>query len=152
MSMGSATAMGPGLGLGQGPVAGSVASALRISQACEYAKKFTEIFYEKVDKGRHTIGSLYHEAASLVWNGHRVQGKAQILAFYEKLATSETQLMSLDAQPVLEVAGFEGQTVMTISCSGRVRFGSKFRLFTECFTLVAENEVWKIVADTYRNY
>jgi NTF2-related export protein 1/2 len=130
----------------------SASHALKISQACDDGQKFAEIFYQKVDKGRHTIGNLYHESATLVWNGTRVQGKANIVAFYEKLATSETQMLSLDSQPVLEVTGLGDQTMITVITSGRMKFGTRYRLFSESFTLVAESGVWKVVADTYRNY
>jgi len=128
------------------------ATPLRISSACDDAKKFAEHFYEKVDKGRHAIGSLYHEAANLVWNGNRITGKANVVAFYEKLPQSETTLQSVDAQPVIDLPALGGQPTIMVICGGKQKFGTKFHYFTECFMLTAESNVWKIVSDTYRYF
>lgn len=130
----------------------STTSQLRSSQACDDAKKFAELFYEKLDKGRHTISSLFHDSATLIWNGNQVTGKNNIVPFYEALPTVETQLFSIDAQPILEAAAGT-QTMIAIICNGKMKFASSpIKGFTESFLLTAENNVWKVVSDTYRNY
>ncbi|XP_054164032.1 NTF2-related export protein-like [Oppia nitens] len=130
----------------------STASALRITQGCDDGKKFAELFYEKLDKGRHTMGQLFHESANVLWNGNPVTGKANAVTFYESLPTVETQLFSIDAQPVLEAAAGQ-QICITVVCNGKMKFASNVtRSFTESFLLTAENNVWKVLTDTYRNY
>lgn len=134
------------------PPAPQPSTPLRISSACDDGKKFAELFYDKVDKGRHAIGNLFHDKANLVWNGNHIQGKSNIVTFYETLPTSETTLQSIDAQPVLDLPELAGNQTITVICGGRQKFGSKMKFFTECFMLTAESGVWKIVTDTYRYF
>jgi NTF2-related export protein 1/2 len=130
----------------------STCSQLRISQACDDGKKFAELFYEKLDKGRHTISTLFHDSATLIWNGNHVVTKANIVPFYESLPTLETHLYSIDAQPVLEAASGQ-QTSIAVVCNGKMKFSNtQTKSFTESFLLTAENNVWKVLTDTYRNY
>lgn len=125
---------------------------LKVTQACDDGKKFAEIFYEKLDKNRTGISGLYLATANLVWNGNFVNGKDQIVSFYEGLPSSETSLQSLDAQPVLDLPEFGGQFTINVVCGGRMKFGTRSKFFTESFMLTAENNTWKIVSDTYRDY
>lgn len=129
---------------------------LRVTQACDDGKKFAEIFYEKLDKSRAAISGLYLVTANLVWNGNYVQGKEQIVSFYENLPSSETNLMSIDAQPVLDLPEFNGQVTINVVCGGRMKIGSRTKFFSECFMLTAETvngkATWKIVSDTYRDF
>ena len=127
-------------------------SALRLSQACDDGKKFAELFYDKLDRGRHQMSTLFHDSAVLLWNGNHVTTKANIIPFYESLPTVETQLYSIDAQPILEVASGQ-QTSIAVVCNGKMKFAnSNTKSFTESFLLSAENNVWKVLTDTYRNY
>lgn len=127
----------------------------RISEACDAGKKFTEYFYERLDKGRHAMSGLFWDEASLIWNGNGVKGKAAIISFYEKLPISETNLWSVDAQPILDLPGFNGQHTICVMCGGRMRLGDTTKFFTESFILTAEGQetkLWKIVSDTYRDF
>jgi len=129
------------------------ATPLRISQACDDGKTFAELFYEKMDKQRHAMANLFHESASLVWNGNHVQGKASVVNFLEQLPASETNLTCIDAQPVLDLPALGGQPTITVICGGRQKFGNnKYKQFTESFMLTAEQNVWKVVSDTYRSF
>lgn len=128
----------------------------RVVEACDYGKQFAGIFYEKLDKGRHSLNKLFHENATLIWNGNHVFGLSKIAEFFENLPTSETELGSVDSQPVLDLPQMQGKKMMTITVSGRIHFkGTKAIPFTEVFTMVAEpgseKNVWKIVSDTYRS-
>lgn len=129
---------------------------LRVTQACDDGRKFAEIFYEKLDKNRTAINGLYLTTANLVWNGNFVQGKDKIVSFYENLPSSETNLMSVDAQPMLDLPEFMGQVTITVICGGRMKIGTRTKFFSECFMLTAENQngkpTWKIVSDTYRDF
>lgn len=129
-----------------------VAAELRVSQACEDGKRFAELFYEKLDKNRSVINGLFMDEAKLVWNGNLVEGKPRIVDFYAGLPISETQLNSVDAQPVLDLPALQGQPTINVACAGRIRFGPKSKFFMECFTLTALNNTWKIVSDTFRDY
>jgi len=113
------------------------------------------IFYNKLDKSRHTIGRLYHQEATLLWNGTQVKGKDDIVTFFEKLPTSETTLNMIDAQPVIDFPFLNGEQMIAATCGGQVKFDGKIiKNFSETFTLVsetnAEGKVWKIIMDTFR--
>jgi len=138
--------------LGTGPSNSNVSATLRVTQACDDARKFVDLYYQRLDKGRHLLGGLYHDQATLVWNGNSVASKAAILQFYEQLPISETELMSLDAQPVTEIHE-NPYTMITVTCSGRQKLGNnRPECFTETFLLVAENQVWKVISDAFRTY
>ncbi len=125
---------------------------LRVTQACEAGKKFAELFYDKLDKGRTKISGLYMDTAHLVWNGNSVRGREQIVQFYENLPTSDTNLMSIDAQPVLDLPEFSGQETINVVCGGRMKMGTRSKFFTEVFMLTAVDSTWKIVSDSFRDY
>ncbi|KAI7688219.1 NTF2-related export protein 2, partial [Sarcoptes scabiei] len=129
----------------------NTSSSLKIRQACESGKKFAEVFYEKLDKNRHTMGQLFHESAILVWNGNNCSGKNNILEFYGNLPTIDTTLSSIDAQPLSSLISQE-QTSIMVTCNGRMAFNKRNQCFMESFILTAENNVWKIVTDTFRTY
>ncbi|RWS26261.1 NTF2-related export protein 1-like protein [Leptotrombidium deliense] len=132
---------------------------VKIAESCDYGKQFAEIFYEKLDKGRHSLLKLYHREATLVWNGNAVKGNGDIVVFFEKLPGSETHLLSVDAQPVEDLPQIQNQKMMSVLCSGKMKFPSasnNFMNFTESFLLVAETDndshVWKIISDVYRTH
>lgn len=129
-----------------------VANELRVAQACEDGKRFAELFYEKLDKNRSVINGLFMDEAKLVWNGHLVEGKQRIVDFYTGLPVSDTALNSVDAQAVLDLPALAGQPTINVICGGRMRLGTKSKFYTECFTLTALNNTWKIVSDTFRDY
>ena len=122
-----------------------------MDETCTYAKQFVEHYYKSLDKSR-----LYHASANLVWNGNPVNGKEKILEFFKNLPISETNLNTLDAQPVSYIENVEGKKMMFISCVGTIKFGSQnARTFTQAFVLIAESEsekigYWKILSDTFR--
>ena len=130
----------------------NAAAELRVSQACEDGKRFAELFYEKLDKNRSGLSGLFMEEAKLVWNGHPASGKRAILDFYAALPVSETQLNSVDAQPLLDLPALNGQPTINVICGGRMKFGTRCKFFSESFTLTALNNTWKVVSDTFRDY
>lgn len=141
------------MSLAQSPQSSAISSKLLVTQACDDGVKFAQLFYKTLDKERHTMAKLFHDNATLLWNGNPMQGKANVISFYEKLPSIETQLHSIDAQPILDVS--VGAQMICVKCCGRMKFASTKeppKNFTESFMLTAENNVWKVVADTYRNY
>lgn len=121
----------------------------------EYAKQFVKIYYEKLDKSRSTFEKLYHDQASLAWNGNLVAGKEKIFELYKNLPISETELSTLDAHPVSYFENVEGKKMLFITCVGSIKFSNQNpKTFTQNFLLVAESDtgktVWKIMSDTFR--
>ena len=57
--------------MGASPV---VDKKTRIDDACKTAEEFVNIYYDKMDTKRHTIGKIYLETATLAWNGNKVDG------------------------------------------------------------------------------
>jgi NTF2-related export protein 1/2 len=47
----------------------------RIDDACKTAEEFVNIFYEKMDLKRQTIGKMFLETATLAWNGNKIDGE-----------------------------------------------------------------------------
>lgn len=127
-----------------------------MDETCTYAKQFVDHYYEKLDKSRSTLEKLYHESANLVWNGNPVNGREKILEFFSKnLPISETNLSTLDAQPVSYIENVEGKRMIFISCVGSIKFSNQHpKTFTQNFVLIAESDTdkiyWKIVSDTFR--
>ncbi|RXG53834.1 NTF2-related export protein 2 [Armadillidium vulgare] len=64
------------------------------------AEKFTNLYYEYVDKMRHKLGKLYHPEGVLVWNGNESIGAEKIQKFFEDLPVSDHKIVSLDCQSV----------------------------------------------------
>lgn len=125
----------------------------RLDQVASDGTKFAELFYRQLDKSRGNINGLYHPTlATLIWNGNSVTGLDDIIKFYESLPPTETTLMTVDAQPILDLPTFNGQVTMTVTCAGRMKVGDKTKFFNESFLLVAENNKWKVFADTYRDF
>lgn len=130
----------------------STITAIKINQACTSGKSFAELFYEKLDKSRHSLGSLFHDSAILIWNGHQQKGKPAILSFFDQLPTSTTSIFSIDAQPVEHIPA-EHQATILVTCSGKMLFnGETTKFFHESFMLSAQNNTWKIVTETYRSF
>ena len=127
-----------------------------MDDTCTYAREFVDkVYYKSLDKSRSAFEKLYHDSASLVWNGNSVNGREKILEFFKNLPISETNLSTLDAQPVSYVQKVEGKKMMFISCVGSIKFSNQNpKTFTQNFLLIAESEaekiVWKIVSDTFR--
>merc|ERR1712029_771504 len=78
-------------------------SKMIIDEACRTAKAFIDRFYDKVDSKRPTLAKIYLDAATLSWNGNRIDGPEDIQKFYqEKLPPPSHQIYSYDAQPVMD--------------------------------------------------
>lgn len=125
----------------------------RIDQVVTAGKTFAELFYQQLDKSRNNIGGLFHPTtATLIWNGNSVSGQEAIIKFYETLPPTETTLMTVDAQPISDLPSFNEKVTMAVSCAGRMKIGAKTKFFTESFLLIAENNKWKVFADTFRDF
>ncbi|XP_013773512.1 NTF2-related export protein 1-like [Limulus polyphemus] len=126
----------------------------QISQACQSGEEFARIYYEKFDKQRHLISNLYEQSGNVVWNGNYVTGRENIGKFFQNLPASESDLLSLDAQPILDEF-VQGQTTILVHAAGNIKFSGKNRCkFSESFLLTAkqgnDGSVWRVVSDTFR--
>ena len=124
----------------------------RVNQAVSTAETFSKLYYNKLDKERHTVEKMYHENATLVWNGNAVDGVVNIQKFLiEKIPKSSTFVQSLDAQPVLGCA-VSGQTSVLVNVAGTVKYGANRPVdFQQNFLLTAKDSKWKVVTDTFRS-
>lgn len=121
----------------------------KINEAAEAAEKFTKIYYEHVDAKKPTISKLYMETGLMVYNGNGFTGPEAIVKFIKDMPTTKHELVTMDAQPIMEDVG--GQKTILIQVSGTVRISNqKSRAFQQSFLITAVSGSWKIVTDTFR--
>ncbi|CAK9294036.1 unnamed protein product [Gordionus sp. m RMFG-2023] len=132
-----------------------------ILQADKTSETFTSLYYDTIDKKRNIIHKLYHDNATLIWNGNHYQGLEAIKTFFEQIPTSEHKTDCLDAQPITPNVT-NGQTSITLNVHGIVSYdenSSNRRLhppklmgFNQSFILIAEGDKWKIISDWVRTH
>lgn len=124
----------------------------KINQAVRTAEEFSNIYYKKMDTDRHTIDKMYHENATMTWNGNPIDGLSNIQKFcIEKIPKSSTFVNSLDAQPVHDTA-VAGQTTVLVTVAGTVKYGATQPVgFQQNFLITAKDAKWKVVTDTFRS-
>ncbi|OQR79197.1 NTF2-related export protein-like [Tropilaelaps mercedesae] len=111
---------------------------------------FAKIFYKTFDEKRHLLGNIYQDDAQVIWNGNPYVGKEAITKFYTSLPHSETNLLSVDAQPI-NTKFQEGKPTVLVTCAGDVRLkGLQNAGFTENFVVTAEGSTWKVLRGTFR--
>ncbi|KAK3100093.1 hypothetical protein FSP39_014616 [Pinctada imbricata] len=100
--------------------------------------------------GHKQLKKLYMDTASIVWNGNAVSGMDAVLKFFESIPTSEHKMESLDCQPITDsVSG--GQFTIVVKVYGTVKYlKRKPKTFHQNFMLTSQNNVWKIVSDSFR--
>lgn len=119
-------------------------------QACDAASEFVKIYYDAIDKKRHILDRLYHDSATLLWNGNSVTGQAAISQYLNKLPSSEHKVETLDAQSMPDHAT-QGQIGILVLTAGIVKYkGHSVRNFSQNFMLTAQNNTWKVVTDCFR--
>eukprot|EP00096_Caligus_rogercresseyi_P003487 TRINITY_DN1657_c0_g1_i1.p1 TRINITY_DN1657_c0_g1~~TRINITY_DN1657_c0_g1_i1.p1 ORF type:complete len:139 (-),score=54.81 TRINITY_DN1657_c0_g1_i1:209-625(-) len=123
-----------------------------IELATSTAEQFMKLYYERLDTNRHKIGKIYLDNATMSWNGSKNDGVSGIQSFLlEKVPSSEHELYSLDAHPVMDFA-VDGQTTVIVQAAGNVKYPSqKPKQFTQTFILTAQGDKWKVVTDVFRH-
>src|SRR5699024_2967928 len=105
------------------PIQSEVTDKL-IDDGYKAGQEFAKLFYTTLDKKRHLIGNIFQEESTLIWDGNKHTGQAKISKFYEELPVSQTDLTSVDCQPM--APGFvEGRTVIQVLVSGEMKFKDK---------------------------
>lgn len=124
----------------------------KINLAMSTAETFSNLYYKKMDSDRHTIEKMYHENATMTWNGNPIDGIGSIQKFWlEKIPKSSTFVQSLDAQPVHDSA-VGGQTTVLVTVAGTVKYGASQPVnFQQNFLITAKDAKWKVVTDTFRS-
>ncbi|KAL4230517.1 NTF2-related export protein 2 [Mactra antiquata] len=123
---------------------------LKVDQACQAAKEFSKLYYETMDKKRHLLAKLYQETAEEIWNGNVHKGKDEILKTLGELPATEHKVESLDCQPIPDSIS-PGQFTVIVKVYGTVSYTSNnLRSFHQSFILTSQNNVWKIISDTFR--
>ncbi|CAH1777046.1 unnamed protein product, partial [Owenia fusiformis] len=122
----------------------------KIDQANEAGEAFSKLYYENFDKRRQVLGKMYMDTATMVWNGNGVTGTTDILKFIEDLPSSEHKVESLDCQPLGDHVT-KGQTSIIVTTMGSVKYeGNTAKMFNQNFMLTSQENVWKVVSDTFR--
>lgn len=121
----------------------------KINEAAEAAEKFTKLYYENVDAKKPILSKLYMDTGLLVYNGNGYNGPEAIVNFIKNMPATKHELVTMDAQPIMEEVG--GQKTILVQVSGTVRISSqKSRAFQQSFLITAVTGSWKIVTDTFR--
>jgi NTF2-related export protein 1/2 len=108
------------------------------------------LYYDSLDKKRHQVSKLYLENATFVWNGNASIGKDNIQKFFQELPSSEHQMTTVDAQPIIDNTVSQTFTFL-VQVSGTVKYqDSPSRAFQQTFMLTAQQDKWKIVNDCFR--
>ncbi|EDW85963.1 uncharacterized protein Dwil_GK23344 [Drosophila willistoni] len=122
----------------------------RVEGCVRTAEDFTRIYYASFDSRRHQIGRLYIDTAIFSYNGNGATGREMIERYFLELPTSNHQLTTLDAQPILDAA-VANQMTYLILASGTVKYASQpIKNFQQSFVITAQNDKWKIASDCYR--
>ncbi|XP_048773994.1 NTF2-related export protein 2-like isoform X4 [Ostrea edulis] len=151
--------------------------AAKIDQATEAGEQFAKLYYETYDKKRHVLHKLYLDTATMVWNGNGLSGLDNIQKYLEGLPVSEHRMESLDCQPLSDwtyygmVSGPSGQDTdetvnsrilqldkvsggqfsIIVKTYGTVKYQNrKPKTFHQNFMLTSQNNLWKVVSDSFR--
>ncbi|XP_052720887.1 NTF2-related export protein 2-like isoform X2 [Crassostrea angulata] len=124
--------------------------AAKIDQASEAGEQFAKLYYETYDKKRHMLNKLYLDTATMVWNGNGLSGLENIQKYLEGLPVTEHRMESLDCQPISDkVSG--GQFSIIVKTYGTVKYQNrKSKTFHQNFMLTSQNNVWRVVSDSFR--
>ncbi|KAM3720286.1 NTF2-related export protein [Dirofilaria immitis] len=121
--------------------------AVEDETACIAAKKFTDLFYDAVDRKRNKMNFLYADGAILVWNGNAIRGVEVIAKFYDSLPNSTHTLESLDCQ---YIDSSDQARPLVVLAVGKVVLGQMTHAFTQTLVLTLEDEKYKILSDRFR--
>ncbi|VDN02437.1 unnamed protein product [Thelazia callipaeda] len=121
--------------------------AIEDEAACSAAKKFTDLYYDAVDRKRNKMNFLYMDEATLVWNGNAVRGVDVIAKFFDDLPNSTHTIESLDCQYIDSSDPVRPIVVLAV---GKVVLGQITHAFTQTLVLMLDDEKYKILSDRFR--
>lgn len=96
------------------------------------------------------MSRLYLDNGLLVWNGNGASGKDNIQKYFQELPSSQHQMITLDAQPIIDDST-SLQPTFLVQVSGNVKFqDNPLKPFQQTFMLTAQGDKWKIASDCFR--
>lgn len=114
---------------------------------CDDAIKFAQIFLHRHDKEKDRLGELYHDAATLIWNGQCHKSKTAISKFYQAQKPTETSLEILDTQIL---PPNDTMDLTTIIAAGKIKQNDATMNFSRVFILGVQGTAGLIISDTMR--
>eukprot|EP00794_Sanderia_malayensis_P004417 gene4417-5007_t len=122
----------------------------RAEQAIQAGEQFCNLYYDHFDKKRHLLAKLYTDSSIFIWNGNPVKGSGSLMEFLTNLPATQHNILSLDCQPVSEIAT-PGQTTILVIVEGTVSCNEENpKYFSQNFMITALDNVWKIASDCFR--
>lgn len=116
---------------------------------CDDAVNFTQIFFNKHDKEKETISSLYHDASTLIWNGQCHKNKTSIARFYQSMKNTQTEPLTIDTQILPQMGDMPDLT--TIIVGGKITQNNVTVNFSRTFVLGVQGTSCHIISDTMRH-
>lgn len=96
------------------------------------------------------MSRLYLDNATLSWNGNGTTGKDQIQKYIEELPSTEHTVTTLDAQPVIDEATLNQNTILVMAAGNCCVQNQNPKPFQQTFVITAQGDKWKIVSDCFR--
>uniref|UniRef100_A0A8R1DPM5 NTF2-related export protein n=1 Tax=Caenorhabditis japonica TaxID=281687 RepID=A0A8R1DPM5_CAEJA len=122
-------------------------------ELCKEAEKFSQVYYDVMDRKRDKIGFLYANisTSNAVWNGNPINGYDSICQFLAALPSTQHNIQSLDAQRLPEgVTGdLNGGIILHVGGSVTVDNDAE-RAFTQTLVLCVEDAKYKVKSDRFR--
>ncbi|KAL3317257.1 hypothetical protein Ciccas_004091 [Cichlidogyrus casuarinus] len=120
--------------------------SLKNKIACQAGQKFAGIFYRTLDANKRAdLGKYLMDNVKLIWCGNEVEGKDNVLSYYQNLPYTETTIGSISAQNVKDsISG--GQNLIMITISGTILYRGHIgqRTFSDLFFLIEDGPIWKV--------
>lgn len=121
------------------------------AQRSEEALKFAQLFFHKQDKEKDTLVEMYHDQATLTWNGTNHKTKTQIALFYRNQKPCETSVQALDTQ-IMPPMGDIIDMITVVAC-GKLKHNDVLSNFSRTFVLgpnAPGSVEYLIISDTVR--
>lgn len=121
------------------------------AQRSDEALKFVQLFFLKQDTEKTTLCEMYHDQATLIWDGEVKKPKSSIAKYYQSMQPTTTTLQAIDAQIMPQMGDIID--MITIIVGGSMKQSNKTFNFSRTFLLGANapgTTEYLIVSDTMR--
>ncbi|CAJ0945264.1 unnamed protein product, partial [Mesorhabditis belari] len=122
-------------------------------KACEQAMVLLNLYHEVIDRKRECLEQMYHDNASLIWNGNPVNGAEAIKNYLQAIPDTEHNVQSIDVQKLSPLASQTlGGECMTANIGGSVIVGGIEHNFTQSLVLILDpnDKKPRILSDRFR--
>ncbi|KAF9166244.1 NTF2- export protein 1 [Actinomortierella ambigua] len=120
------------------------------------ADQFVELYYKLFDTQRAVLNRLYRDSSAILWNGNAYSGVGPFKELYDKMPSSEHNVLSYDCHPLPPGQGQDPTTPgsIIVSVSGTVKYGEESyqRQFFQSFVLSPDpsNGSFYVWSDCFR--